>query len=379
MQSAADNGLSLWTLLQIFSQRRRLLLAGPVVFATVAIVTALFLPNWFTATARILPPQQSQSNAIAILGQLGSLGSVASQSFGVRSPSDVYVAILKSRTIADAVITKFDLAKTYREDTLVETRKALGKHVIIGAGRDGVIAIEVEDRDPQRAADIANAFVNELGKLTINLAITEASQRRLFFENQLTKAKTDLADAEHVLKIFSVKAGLVNPQGQLGVTVATAASLRGQIAAKEIQLSAMRSFATEQNPDFERTRQELVGLRSELAKIEQKTGSRNPDVLLSFAKAPELGLEYAQKLRNVRYYEALFEVLAKQYEIARIDEAKDATLVQTLDVAIAPDKRSGPARGLIIIVATLLGAFFSVVTVLVLETKKAVRAPVAPI
>jgi tyrosine-protein kinase Etk/Wzc len=365
--------MSVWDLISALRKHSRIVVGFPAFIGVLAIAAAFFLPKWFTGTARILPPQQSQSNALAILGQLGPLATVAGQSFGVRNPSDVYVAMLKSRTVADAIIKRFDLVKVYGEDTLVDTRKELASHAVIGAGRDGVISIEVEDQDPQRAADIANAFVYELSKLTLSLAVTEASQRRLFFESQLAKAKNDLAEAEHALKAFNLKAGLVDPQGQVSITVATAAALRAQIAAKEIQLSAMRSFATGKNPDLERTQQELVGLRGELAKIQRKTGAQDSDVLVGFGQAPELGLEYVRKYRDVRYYETLFEVLAKQYEIARIDEAKDAHLIQVLDAATVPDKRSRPMRAVIVIGSLFLAIVIAVVTALILETNAGSR------
>jgi uncharacterized protein involved in exopolysaccharide biosynthesis len=295
---------------------------------------------------------------------------MAGQGIGLRNPSDVYVGMLKSRTISDAIIRRFDLRKLYEEDTLVDTRKELNRHVTIGAGRDGVIAIDVEDKDPKRAATMANAYVEELSKLTLTLAVSEASQRRLFFEGQLRKAKEDLTDAEVQLKVFTEKAGLVNPQGQVSVTVAQAAALRAQISAKEIQLSAMRSFATENNPDVERTRKELVGLRNELARIGNDHDKGGADVLVPFGKAPEVSLEFVRRYRDLKYYETLYEVLAKQYEIARIDEAKDATLIQTLDVAVPPDKKSRPLRAVIVLVSTLIALIAAVVGALALESRR---------
>lgn len=361
---------SLPALIDAIYRRRRLVLGLPAVVGLLALLVSLLLPNWFLATARILPPQQSQSNAVAILGQLGGLASMAGQGIGLRNPSDVYVGMLKSRTISDAIIRRFDLRKLYEEDTLVDTRKELNRHVTIGAGRDGVIAIDVEDKDPKRAATMANAYVEELSKLTLTLAVSEASQRRLFFEGQLRKAKEDLTDAEVQLKVFTEKAGLVNPQGQVSVTVAQAAALRAQISAKEIQLSAMRSFATENNPDVERTRKELVGLRNELARIGNDHDKGGADVLVPFGKAPEVSLEFVRRYRDLKYYETLYEVLAKQYEIARIDEAKDATLIQTLDVAVPPDKKSRPLRAVIVLVSTLIALIAAVVGALALESRR---------
>src|SRR5258706_7377954 len=207
---------------------------------------------------------------------------------------------------------------------MLDARRELARNTSIVAGREGIINIEVDDKDPKRAADMATAYVEELRNQTLNLAVGEASQRRLFFEGQLKKARNDLTLAEMELKKFSESAGLMNPQGQLSLTVAAAASLRAQITAKEIQLAAMRSFATESNPDMKRIMQEVLGLRSELAKLEKDPTITKGDVMMPFGKAPGVALEYGRRFRDMKYHETLFEVLARQYEIARIDEAKDA-------------------------------------------------------
>src|SRR6266568_624454 len=336
-----EDGYAFFDFLLLMAKYRKLVMGLPIVTGIVALIVSFLLPNWYTATAKIMPPQQSQSNAVAILGQLGAIaGGVASQALNVRNPSDIYVAMLKSRTVADALIQHFDLKNVYDEEYLAETRKKLAKNSVIVAGREGVITIDVDDKDPKRAAEIANAYVEELRIRTLGLAVSEAGQRRLFFEGQLKKAKNDLIDAEVELKKFTLDTGLMNPQGQVSLSVAAAAALRAQIAAKEIQLTAMRSFATENNPDLRRTLQELSGLRSELSKMEKNTHVEKGDVMVPFGKAPEVALEYARRFRDMKYQETLFEVLSKQYEIARIDEAKDATLIQVLDAAVPPERKS---------------------------------------
>jgi len=350
----AQEECSLLDFLLVLARHKRLVLGLPAAAGAVALVVAFLMPKWYTATAKLLPPQQSQSSALAILGQLGGLAGGASQALGLKNPSDIYVAMLKSRTVADNLIERFDLKKVYDEDLLFYTRKELTRNSSINASREGVITVEVEDKDPKRAADIANTYVEELRNLSGHLAISEAAQRRVFFEGQLKKAKNDLTVAEVELKQFSQDAGLVSPQGQISLSVSAAAALRAQIAAKEIQLSAMRTFATESNPDMKRTLQELNGLRTELAKMEKDTNAGKGDVMVPFGKAPEVGLEYIRRYRDMKYFETLFEVLAKQYEIARIDEAKDATLIQVLDVAVQPEHRSKPHRSIIVVLACMI-------------------------
>ena len=360
-------------LLLVLARNKKLILGFPAAAGIACLLAVLIYPSWYTAMAKIMPPQQSQSNAVAILGQLGALSGGAGQALGLKNPSDVYVAILKSRSVADSLITRFDLKKVYGEDYMVEARKELASNSSISSGREGIITIEVDDRDPKRAAEIANGYVEELRGLTVNLAVSEAGQRRLFFEGQLKKSKNDLTVAEVELKKFTQDSGLVNPQGQIGLSVAAAAALRAQISAKEIQLSAMRTFATDANPDLKRTLDELGGLRSELAKMEKNGNSGKGDVMVPFGKAPEVGLEYVRRFRDMKYFETLYEVLAKQYEIARIDEAKDATLIQVLDHAVPPERRSKPRRSIIVVAGVLLAGVLIVLWVLVVDATARAR------
>ena len=350
----------------ILARYKREVLLPPLVAAVLTAAISLLLPNWYTGTSKIMPPQQSQSNALALLGQLGALtGGVTSQALGLKNPSDIYVAMLKSRTVADRLIERFDLKKVYDEELFYYARKELAQNSSIFAGREGVITIEVEDKDPSRAAAMANAYTEELQDLTVKLAVSEAAQRRLFFEGQLKRARLDLANAETELQRFTKASGLVSPQGQIGITVAASAALRAQIAAREVQLSAMRSFATENNPDVLRMQQELSALRIELSRMDKDGRSVKGDAVIPFEKASEVGMEYIRRFRDVKYFETLYEVLAKQYEIARIDEAKDATLIQILDTAVAPDKKSKPKRLLLVVLATCLGFVLGVLLALI--------------
>jgi uncharacterized protein involved in exopolysaccharide biosynthesis len=265
--------------------------------------------------------------------------------------------MLKSRTVADNIIVRFDFQKIYDEETMVETRKEFASNSGITAGKDGLITIAFDDEDPKRAAAVANAYVEELDKLTQSIAVTEAAQRRLFFERQLQQAKKDLGEAEVALKLTQEKTGLIMLDSQGKAIIEAVASLRGQIAAKEVELRAMRTFATEKNSEYIRTQQQLAALRTELIKLERAQISGEGDVLLPTGKVPEAGLEYVRKLRDVKYNETVFELLAKQFEIAKLDEAKDAGLIQVLDQAVVPDKKSKPHRAVIVLFATLAAAF----------------------
>jgi uncharacterized protein involved in exopolysaccharide biosynthesis len=263
--------------------------------------------------------------------------------------------MLKSRTIADNLITRFDLGKVYDEDYISETRKRLAKETTISTGRDGIITVEVDDKDTKRAADLANGYVEELKKLTKVLAVTEASQRRLFFEQQLLQAKDSLTAAEITARQGLQKGGIAQVDAQGRSMIEVTARLRAQISAKEVQLGAMRTFAAEGNPELQRTQQELEALRRELSRNEGS--SATPAANMDANRAS--GLDNLGRLRDVKYYEFLYELLAKQYELAKIDEAKDATIIQVVDKAIEPDRKSRPKRSLIVIFvtfATLIGA-----------------------
>ncbi len=353
-----DDEISLIDLAITLAKHKKLILGVPLITGVLVAFLTFFIPNSYTATTQIMPPQQ-QSGASALLGQLGALSGLAGASAGIKNPSDTYVAMLKSRTVSDNLINRFQLQVVYKKKLFSDTRKVLEKASSIIAGKDGLIAVQVDDKDPKRAADMANAYVEELQKLTQVLAVTEASQRRLFFEKQLLLAKQALGDAEISLKQVQEKTGLLQLDAQAQALIRAGAELKGQIAMKEVELGAMRTFATGNNPDYIRIQQLVAGMRTQLAKIE--TGS------VSTSKAPEAGLEYLRKVRDLKYAETVYELLTKQYEIAKIDEAKEGSLIQVLDKALVPDKKSKPKRSLIIILATISAGFLTILYAFIKE------------
>ncbi len=342
---------------------RRKGLIGGVTLAAMAVsaAVALMIPPSYTAEAVILPPQQDQSSQLLMMGSpagllgLGGLGSSLAGGLW-RSPADLYVGILKSRTIADALIAKFHLEQVYRLKTAIDTRKALAHHTTIAAGRDSLITVRVEDEDRTRAARIANAYVEELHAQNSHLALTSASQRRLFFQQQLADEKNALADSELAMKKMQQSSGLVFPSGQSETLMRAIGSLRGEIAAREVELQGMRTYATADNPQVRVLENTLAGLRQQLQKLEAGSGD---SLVVPARKIPETGLEYLRKMRDFRYHETLFELLAKQYEAARIDEARESPFVQVVDSAVVPDKKSWPPRKLFVFVGGVV-AFFVV-------------------
>lgn len=354
--------ISLLDLIVVIARRRWLIAKVTLGFAFMAVLITLFMPKRFTATTSILPPQQSTSTGAAMMAQLGSLGSLAGGSLGLKNPNDLQVALLKSRTVEDAMVDRFHLVALYHAKRKSTARKLFESIVKIDAGaKDGLISISVTDGDPRRAAEIANAYVEEFKRLSATLAISEASQRRLFFEQQLSQAKDNLANAEEELKKTEQKTGLIQIDSQVRAVVSSVAQLRAEIAAKEVQIRAMQSFATAENPDLHMAEQELAGLRAQEEKMGATSGDTSNALPIGKGNMQESSLEYVRKMRDVKYYETIFDLLARQYEAAKVDEAREGAIVQVVDPAIAPDSKSSPKRTLIVLGAGAFGFFLGIV------------------
>jgi uncharacterized protein involved in exopolysaccharide biosynthesis len=359
---------SLLDLLVILAERKRVIVLVTAGFAILAIVVSLLLPVSYTATVTLLPPQQNSSMGSLLTSQLGSLGNVAALAggnLGLKNPNDMYVAMLQSHTVEDAMVQRFELMREYRKRYLSDARKAFERHATIdGSGKDGLIHISFEDRDPKRAAEIANAYVDQFRSLSQNLAITEAAQRRVFFEHELEKSKDNLADAEEALKRTEQKTGLIQLDSQARALIESAATLRAQITAREVQIQGMQTYATGENAQLVEAQRELDGLRAQLAKLGGSEDS-NGELLVPKGLVPEAALEYGRKFRDVKYYETIFDILARQFEIAKLDEAKEGALIQVVDPAIPPDRRSFPKRTLIVLGSCAAGFLVSVFVALI--------------
>jgi uncharacterized protein involved in exopolysaccharide biosynthesis len=360
-----EEEISLLDLLLVLIRHKKLLWQIPTGFVVLALIYGFVVKPSFEAKTSILPPQQQQSSAAAMLSSLGGLAGGMGASLGLKNPNDLYIAMLQSRAVADQLIARFKLQAYFKAKTLTDTRKFLETATKIASGKDGLISITVEDHSPKLAADLANAYVDELRALSKKLAVTEAAQRRQFFEGQLQKAKQNLADAEIALKQTQQKTGVLQLEAQGKATVEALANLRAQIAARQVQLSAMKNFATEQNPDVQRVRGELDGLQSQLHQLTR--GGSDDDVVVSRARLPDVGVEYVRKMRELKYQEVLFELLSKQYELAKMDEAKDGASIQVLDAAIPPERKSKPKRSLLLMLAAVGGFFLACILAFVLE------------
>jgi tyrosine-protein kinase Etk/Wzc len=366
--SVEDGEISFLDLAIVLAKHKKLVLGLPLITGIVAIVVSLQLPLIYTSTTKILPPQNNQA---AMLGQLASqMGALAGAALRLSYPNELYIGLLRSRTVSDNLIDRFELKKVYGVDLYQSARQILESRTSISTSKDGIVTVEVDDGDPKRAAEMANGYLEELYKLTQVLAVTEASQRRLFFERQLELARNNLAKAESVARQALDKGGLAAVDTQSRSMLENTARLRAEISVKEIQVSAMRAFATDRNPQLQQTQIEVDAMKRELSKIEGG-GVRGKEAAGGSARAD--GMDNLRLIREMKYNEVVYELLARQFEMAKIDEAKDASLIQVLDKALVPERKSKPKRATIVILAVLAAAFIAILWVFVSEALERMR------
>jgi uncharacterized protein involved in exopolysaccharide biosynthesis len=337
-----DDGINLLDILQTLAENARLLVFGPLIVGLIALGVSFSFKPYYVAETNIMTPQQ-QGGAAAALAQLGALAGMAGAVGGsLKSPADMYIGLLKSRTVADRMINRFGMMKIENVKTREDARDILTKITGGTARKDGQITIKVAANDPGLAAAMANAYVEELASLTSRLAVTEAQKRRQFLEKELAKAKQNLVKAEIALGGAGVSENTLkfNPVA-MGQGLAT---LKAQITARELQLSSMRGVLTENSPDFRQAQRELAALRGQLGKFEntEPTGGN---------------AEYINRYRDFKYNEVLFEQLAKQFEMAKIDESSDGAVIQVVDVAVPPERKANTSKAKIAILATLAAGF----------------------
>ncbi len=361
---AASHGseIGLLDLLTWIGDGKRLIVSVSAGVAIVALGLALVMPEVFTAQATLLPPTSQQQGgsmaALAALSSLGSLGGLAGGLGGAKTPDELYVALLKSDTVQRALAERFALNERWKVETYEVLRKVFPTFVRIASDRkSGLIAVEVDDRDPVFAAKLANAYAEEVAKLLDRLAVSEAQLRRVFFEQQLKDIKEHLIEAELAMLKVQASSGVIVLDKQAEALISGAARVRAQIAEREVMLSVLRRTATEKNPDVQRLSAELSALRSELARMESSPENAKASMFdMPVNKLTSGGIEYVRALRELKLQEALLESMIRQYELAKLDEAKDGPSLQRVDVALPPDRKSKPQRSLIVLGSLLLAA-----------------------
>ena len=370
-----ENKHSALEFLIVLAKHKAFILCFVAAAFLLSMAVSLLLPKYYTSMTKIMPPQQGQSISSAMMGELGQLGGLLNAVGGkdlLKNPSELYVAMLRSNTVEDELIKRFDLRSAYGKKLNVDARKRLENLSHIETTKEGVISVEVEDRNPDKAAAMANAYIEELEKLTKNLAITDAGKRRVFFEREAKIAGDQLENAEQELERTQETTGIIEMNNQSKIMMQSYADLRARETALEIEIASMRSFATSENPDLVRLEQQLGALRAQLAGLQKGQGG-SPIGDIALDKVPAKALKYFDKLREVTYRGSLLQLLLKQYQAARIDEARDSAIIQVLDPAVPPEKKSSPKRAIIVLSITFLAALVAVLWVLLKETMEHAR------
>lgn len=349
--SDGESSVDLLEVLRTLWAGRRAVAGVTAAVAILSVIIAFVLPVRYTSTASFIPPSNSTaggSMAATLAGQLSILGG-GDLLGGAKASGDLYAGILASRSVTGEIVQRFNLMHVYGVSKESKAEKKLANNTSVRVdSKSNIVTVGVTDESPARARDIANAYLDILRSTNGRLALSQSSQRRLFFQEQLAKEKDNLEDAEVELKKTEEQTGLIAPAGQTESEIRTLAETRAQLAARQVELASLRQSATEQNPEVIRLNSEIQNLQSQLAALQNGKERGNPAAIPT-GKVPQLQLDYVRKEREVKYHEALFEILAKQYEAARLDEARDAPVLQILDPASYPDSKSEPKRLYIIL------------------------------
>ncbi|GFE60879.1 Wzz/FepE/Etk N-terminal domain-containing protein [Geobacter sp. AOG2] len=360
-----EEEINLLELLQIIVRRKSVIIKICTAAVIVAVCYSLSLKNIYTASAKILPPQKESGGGLsALLSQAGGLASLAGGLGGLGGSTDLYLGILKSRSVADAVIKQLNLQKEFEAKNIDETRKRLEGAVKFKAGKDGIISIDADSKDPQKAAQLANSFVDELGRRSVELNLSKAGAERMFLEKRLEVVKQDLRNAENDMKTFQEKYKTFKVDSQATAAIEGIARLKAEIVTKEAQLASLSNSMTDENSEIKALRAGISLLKNQLASM---SGSDGNNVIPAIGNLPALGVEYVRKMRELKTQEAIFEQLTKQYEVAKISEAKDSSSIQVLDEAVVPLKKSKPKRSLIVMLAAITAFFASIFIVFIQE------------
>ncbi len=354
-------GIGLTEALTWIGDGKKLIATVTVAVAVAAAGIGLLLPKVFTARATLLAPgSQQQGGSAAALAALGSLGGLVGGA-AAKTPDELYVALLKSDSVQRALADRFDLKTRYDVKTYEVLRKEIPKYIRVTSDKkSGLISVEVDDEEPKFAADLANAHAGEITKVLGRLAVSEAQLRRVFFEKQLNETKENLIKAEQNLRGVQEKSGVIVLDKQAEALIAGAAQLRAMIAEREVQLKVLRTSATDQNPDVIRLNSELRAMRVELARMESRQGGADGSAVdIPVGKLPEAGIEYVRARRELKLQETLLETMIRQYESAKLDEAKEGPALQRVDIAQVPDRKSKPSVTLIVLAAGALAFLLS--------------------
>ena len=388
-----EDEIDLLDLLLVIARRKNFIIKTTVTFALIAVIYSLVATPSYRAETKLIPPQGSGGGTMAALASMG-VPDFASGMLGVKTPSDLLVAIVKSPPVLDQVIDKFNLinretpanpiseafsdgiekvtsyvktgilkqpeTKDKEGPTRAKVRRSLSDATTAAADtKSGIITISVSDTSADLAADMANAYTKSLQDIMQKLSLSQSSQQRLFLEEQVKEEQLLLLKAEQNLSDYQRETGILNVGAQTTAVMESLAQLRGQMTAKEVELQSASKFATKNNPQVRKLQAELSSLTRQLKQMEASTGKTMPSEI-SLKDLPDAGLDYLRLMRDLKFHETLYGMLIKQYESARISEAQEPSIVQVLFAAEPPEERFKPKRKLIVVLATVLGFFISI-------------------
>lgn len=370
-----SSGSLLVTRLAALARWRRVILVNTFLVAAVAVAVSFLLPKSYRSSASVYPPQEETFS----VGTLSSI--VAATAFGQgrqslpiwASPSDVYAAILKSRSVREEIVRRHDLMKEYKVDTMDDALRSLRSHAKVRVGGEGVVSVSVVDRDPVRAADMANDFITLLDARARERRSTSAGSVRAFLEKRLAECSDSLQAAEAALQTIQEETGILVPDEQAKALVAGAVQIELARKMREVDLGILRAQVGPSDPDRSRLSREVALLEQQLAASDQGTSDERAAYRIPLARFPERAHAYTRALRDVKIQEALYEILAEQYEQYRITELRDTPTVQVLDRAVPAERRYRPIRWLICVIATLLAFGASCALALVLDALERMR------
>lgn len=357
--------VSIIDLLLVIVRHKKMILITTFGTALLTAGITLLMPNIYTATTLILATDEEKAGMSAMMAQLGGLAGLAGGSLVGPTKTDLYVSMLKSETVRDPIIDRFKLLDVYKAKYRADAYNALNANAMISAGKnDGIISIAVSDKDPKRAAEMSNGYVEELGKLAAGLSMSGAGKNRLFLEERLATAKADAVRAGDALKDFQSQNKMVNVTEQAKASIEGIAQLRGQLAVQEVQLAALQRQFTDASQEVKQARVAVGNLRGQIARLEGGGGGSS---IPSVGSVPQLGQDYLRLMRDAKIQETMVELLTKQYEMARLSESKDLSPFQVLQKAKIPERKSKPARAKIVILATFSVFCLSLMLAFVME------------
>lgn len=369
--------INLIDLLIVLAKRKRLIIGITMGVAICTAIISLIMSPVYMATTKILPRQKSSDSSdlashLQMLDQAGVISILSGGALGIKTSNDLYIALLNSRPVLDRIIDMFDLMKLYNSKSRDEVRRSLKDKIMAQDDKkSGIITVNIEDKDPKRAADMANAFIEELRVMNKGLSVTEAAQRRLFFEEQLKDEKDSLSKAEEAMKSFQEKTGVVKIDTQATAVIENISHLKAQIAAKEVQIKVMRTYLTSQNPDIQRAEEELKGTVEQLGRLESK--NEDGSALVPTGNIPSASTEYVRRMRDLKFNETLYGLLLNQYEAAKLDEARDATVIQVIEKAVPPEKKVKPKRMQMVILTMIASLFVSIFAAFFIEYMERIK------